>query len=197
MTEYRDMVAESDNLRAFITPDDNRDDSPRDWENLGTMACDHGRYVLGDKTDLAREVTAAMHEHTGEVVARWLRIYHGATVVLPLALYDHGGISMSVGYGGGWDSGLVGLIFDTPERREAWGPHETSVEDILRGEVATYDQHLTGDVWGYVVERRETWTNATGDTMHTWEQVDSCWGFYGSDDAKGEAQGAYDAELSA
>lgn len=64
-----------------------------------------------------------------------------------------------------------------------------------------------GEVYGWVVEERVTWTTprrtqlkitgnigalVTGpDTMTTWEQVDSCWGFYGLDDyLKSEAREA-------
>ena len=40
-------------------------------------------------------------------------------------------------------------------------------EEAIRGEVAEYDQYLTGQVYGYVIEDED------GD------HVDSCWGFIG------------------
>lgn len=52
----------------------------------------------------------------------------------------------------------------------------------LLGEVDTLNQYLAGDVYGYVV------TDSGG------EVVDSCWGFYGEDDARTEGQEAADYE---
>jgi hypothetical protein len=48
------------------------------------------------------------------------------------------------------------------------------IEEYLRSEVKTYDDYLTGQVYGYTVEKLD---NATGE----WEQEDSCWGFFGDD----------------
>ncbi|GAF98690.1 unnamed protein product, partial [marine sediment metagenome] len=41
------------------------------------------------------------------------------------------------------------------------------IEGYLKGEVETYDNYLTGYVFGYCIK------DADG------EDVDSCWGFYG------------------
>jgi hypothetical protein len=46
---------------------------------------------------------------------------------------------------------------------------------LLEIEVKTYDQYLTGDVYGYVVK------DPDGNC------VESCWGFFGGDDVKQEA----------
>lgn len=86
------------------------------------------------------------------------------TVMLPLRLFDHSGISMSVGTGahscdpGGWDSGQVGWIYVTREKiLKEWGGNRLTpafrkkAERLLRGEVETYDEYLTGNVWGYAV----------------------------------------------
>jgi hypothetical protein len=58
-----------------------------------------------------------------------------------------------------WDSGQVGVIWVTRETvlREYNCKYITKkimdkVRDCLREEVKQYDQHLTGDVWGYEIE---------------------------------------------
>jgi hypothetical protein len=51
---------------------------------------------------------------------------------------------------------------------------------VLAGEVKTFDQYLRGDVYGYVV------TDPDGN------EVDSCWGLYGIEDAEQEARSALD-----
>lgn len=98
-------------------------------------------------------------EGSGERVLdtyEYLRIERGARVILPLALIDHSGLSMWVGSGahphdpGGWDSGQVGVIFDTPAGvSECIGDDATDeqIEAALRGEVEVYDQYLRGDVF--------------------------------------------------
>jgi hypothetical protein len=105
----------------------------------------------------------------------------GATVVLPLGLLDHSGITMWIGGGShwsdsaGWDSGTVGFIYDTPEGREECGTPLDRIEEVLKSEVEVYDMELTGQVYGYVV--------APDD-----DDEDSCWGFYGMEDVTEEAK---------
>lgn len=138
----------------------------------------------------------------------WDRAYKLA-VILPLRLYDHSGITMSVGSGahwqdpGGWDSGQVGWIYATEEDAKTnWGIenwNETTERDgktitykefseiLLRGEVETYDQYLTGDVYGFKLIKKtpKTWVNKEDPTEEEEEideeEVDSCWGFHTSD----------------
>ena len=57
-------------------------------------------------------------------------------------------------------------------------------EALLRAEVETYDQYLTGDVYGYVVENTEG------------NNVDSCWSCFGLDYTKSEATNAGKWEAS-
>jgi hypothetical protein len=153
--------------RIRILPDESPE-SPREWDNLGSMACWHNRYTLGDEQprEEPREFRAALPE---------------GTVVLPLYLMDHSGLAMSVGpFGCPWDSGQVGLIYCTPESREAMGTPPELVEQVLRGEVETYSQFLGGDVWGFVCEERKAPCECC-ERDSEWEEVGSCWGFYGSD----------------
>ncbi len=161
--------------------------SPRDWDNLGTIACGHSRYTLGDE-----QIETGNFEGWDDVRASL--VADGARIILPLRLFDHSGISMSVGSGahphdpGGWDSGQVGFVYVTAAKlREEYSVKritraiETKAEEVLRAEVSTYNEYLTGDVYGYVIE------DPGG------EQVDSCWGYYGGADyCMTEAKSAVD-----
>ena len=143
-----------------IEPDNDPLD-PREWDNLGTMVCWHRRYSLGDKHEFSTPDDA------------WQEIKKDH-IVLPLYLYDHSGITMSTGsFGCQWDSGRVGYIYVSLEkvRKEYGWKHVTKkrrekILEHLRGEVETYDDFITGSVYGYRVEGAE----GVGD---------SCWGFYG------------------
>lgn len=151
---------------------DESPESPREWDNLGTMVCFHRRYNLGDEN--------TEFDNSPELLIEFLKQNKGKIIYLPLYLYDHSGISMSTGRGypfnDPWDSGQVGYIYVTYEkiRKEYRCKHVTKklvnrVIEYLRGEVETYDQYLTGDVYGYDVT-----CNQCG------ESIDSCWGFYGT-----------------
>lgn len=129
-------------------------------------------------------------------------------VMLPLYLYDHGGITMSTGsFSCQWDSGSVGFIYCSlktalcewgTKGQEALGwageasftlkpdgsKHtlREAVEKYLESEVEEYDQYLTGQVYGYIVEPENCSVNE-----------ESCWGFFGEIDyVKGEAESIAD-----
>lgn len=98
-------------------------------------------------------------------------------VVLPLNLYDHSGISMSVSSFTGrahhaeWDSGQVGWIVATPETiQKEYGdlsPESyAKAKTLLEGEVETYDLYLQGQCYGFRL-------------YENGEETDSCWGFLG------------------
>lgn len=111
------------------------------------------------------------------------RAFDAGFIALPLYLYDHSGITMNTGgFNCPWDSGCVGVIVCDREtiKREFNGDEEKAYA-ALRVEVETYDQYLTGDVWGFIAEEREVDDDSDLDDDEGWEHVDSCFGFYGSD----------------
>lgn len=158
---------------------DDDPESPRDWDNLGTMICFHKKYTLGDDSHKLK------HEDFDgwASMEAFLRKDHGAAVVLPLFLIDHSGLSMSTkDFADPWDSGQVGFIYVTKERAlKEYGVKRLSpkqlakITEVLKSEVATYDQYLRGDVWGYVIKDKD------GD------EAGSCWGHYGHDYCVDEA----------
>lgn len=156
-------------------------ESPREWDNLGTMVCFHRRYNLGDDHGF----------HDSEDVRDFLRQYN--CIVLPLYLYDHSGITMSCApFSCPWDSGQVGIIYVEIEQvKKEWGwkrltkKRREKIEKLLRSEVKTYDDYLTGNIFGYQVERFG-------------EDIDSCWGYYGDPEKSGiieEAKSAVDYDI--
>lgn len=163
---------------------DNDSESPRDWDNIGTMVCFHNRYSLGDKHDLSKEMFNGWEE-----LRRHLIKEERAVVILPLYLYDHSGITMNTtGFSCPWDSGQVGYIYATREdilkNVSCGGKRLTKAlkdkaKEILEAEVKTYNQYLTGDVYGFIVDK---------DT----DYEDSCWGFYGIEDLKKEVEHSVD-----
>ena len=184
------LVAKAEDERYVleIHTDDDPENPRREFDNLGTMVCWHNNYVLGDKHSYGDPrsfmESAAMfggmsYERATEVDDTKLqRFVERDFIVLPLYLYDHGGITMSVGgFSDPWDSGQVGWIYVTKAKaREEYGVKRLTkkllerIEGYLTGEVEVYDQYLSGDVYGFVLKDKQDEKNE-----------DSCWGFYGSD----------------
>lgn len=116
-------------------------------------------------------------------------------VLLPVYLYDHSGITIrTTPFSCPWDSGRVGLIYVTKAQvREAFGVKRISAKTLerarqgLEGEVGEFNQYLTGDVYGYIVERVPLDEDGFEQDDEA-EELDSCWGFYGHDYATSEAQ---------
>ncbi len=159
---------------------DSSPDSPRTWDNLGTMVCFHKRYDLGDKTDYRSEDYDSWDELRQGIIDN-----EGEVFMLPLYLYDHSGITISTRpFNCNWDSGQVGYIFVSKNKVKKEGIDETKVLDYLKGEVETYDQYLTGDVWGYRVYEVETCSLGHEHKV----LVDSCWGFFGEEYAEKEGR---------
>lgn len=188
-------------LRLTVQYDDDPhpDNNPRTWDSkIGVLFTPHSRYTLGDD-DVPADIRRAFDHYAGrgrhgrgaEMFARYLRVYHGATVVLPVGLIDHSGLSMYVGGGahlsdpGGWDSGTIGFTWDTPADRAEIGPTATPerMRESLVAEVETYDQWLRGDIYGYVIERV---VRCDHGAEHR-ETLESLWGMFGQDYAEAEA----------
>jgi hypothetical protein len=167
---------------------DNDPESPRNWDNLGTMICHHRRYDLGDKHDY----DAKHYNNWGEMEQAIVK-ENNAGVILPLYLYDHSGITISTSpFGCNWDSGKIGFIYVSKEKmlKEYGGKIVTEklkerVRGYLENEVIIYDQYLRGDVYGYKISKV-----STCDMGHEHkEELESIWGYYGdSDECMEEAE---------
>ena len=170
----------SNNRKLEIHTDD-IPDSPRGWDNNGTMVCFHKRYDLGDKHGYKSSDFSGWDELEAHI-----REDHDVVVILPLYLMDHSGITIRTNSdqfracdSAGWDWGQVGFIFASRESLKNGGhPDDVDIEKVetwLRGEVKTYDQYLRGDIYGFQVRELCEHCGSDGDV------VDSGWGFYGSD----------------
>ncbi|WP_018878708.1 hypothetical protein [Thioalkalivibrio sp. ALE28] len=167
-------------------------DSPREWALQ--VACKFNPSIedqverfadrLWDRLDSTEpRLEKRLHEHSQQVIQfqqeKVDAILDRYMIMVPLYLYDHSGVTMSTRpFSCPWDSGQVGWIYVTREdARRAFGwkrlspRREARIRSILEAEVATYDQYLQGEVYGYVVYENGV-------------EVDSCWGFFS--DAFGE-----------
>ncbi len=157
--------------------------NPRtEWDNLGIMLCRHKRYTLGDEV-ASKEIPWGDFDSWQDAKDYILNKYE-VGVILPLYLYDHSGITMNTtGFSCGWDSGQVGFIISTKDKmKKEYNKKRISkqlsdrVEEYLKGEVKSYDQYLTGDVYFYRIED----SNGT--------ELDSCSGNFGYAEVKEDCE---------
>lgn len=224
---------------------DENPESPREWDNIGTMVAAVPRHMFGDEQvddleewemDLALECEPSLEEtlewwngpgyeklqatmmnklvkRLGDSIlvvksdierieAQAFRLAEEkkrnaitraidkhVAVMLPLRFTDYGGgqclIHMNSHRPNGW-------IYVTKERlRKECGWNRISqarlakVEEWLEGEVETYNDYLAGQVFGFVVVKKETCPTCG----HTEEMVvDGCAGFYDLAEAMKEAE---------
>lgn len=155
---------------------------PRGDDNLGIIVCWHKRYVLGDKHEF----------QTPSDFELWLK--ENKAVVLPIYMYDHSGISLSTNNGypfnDRWDAGQVGFIYVTYETlkdeysvKRVTGKLVSKARTMLENEISTYNQFLSGEVYGFNLYTTEN-CKCCGHEIKT--DKDSCWGFYSIDDILNE-----------
>lgn len=135
-------------------------ESPRKWDNLGTIYSNHREYnpdghSIDELGDLMDDILANLNEN----------YYY-----LPIYAYIHSGIALSVGdnsypFNDRWDSGLFGFIAITKDKAIKLGYDEEKILKYLEGEVEILNRFYDGEVYGYEILNQYD------------EEVDSCWGF--------------------
>ena len=154
-----DQTLEYRGFTMKIDQDCGEEFNPRQWDNLGTIACTSGKYrEIGDIGLDSIELTDKYYR-------------------LPLYVYDHGGITISTTpFNCQWDSGCIGYIYVTQDQiKKEYGieevdeEHENRAMNILRNEIEIYDKYIRGEVYGVVCNIENA--------------MDSCVGFYSEEDA--------------
>lgn len=196
MPDYVVYKEEYKGLTIKILPDDDPQASdPMDWDMLGKQMYWHRRMNLGhgyketNKYDvqewLEREIDDDVYEIWQEKHSRrigyvpfLMELFEKKNLVIPVHAYEHGGITISAsGRRSGWDSfdsGQLGFVYvshvdilaEFGKKRITKNLLERA-EKVLIAEVSSYDDYLTGQVYGYIIEDENG------------EQLDSCWGFLG------------------
>ena len=92
---------------------------------------------------------------------RYLRIFHDGNLVE---------------YGPNQGTDYTYVAYVTRTLWEAWG----NTGEVGKADLNEYRAWVEGDVYGVIVEELTTWTKSdSSETRESWEEVDSCFGFYG------------------
>lgn len=151
----------------------------KDMSFLGKLCLLHRRYDLWNDTTYKED----QFSNWGDL-EETLREEYDAVVILPVFMYDHGGITVSTKpFSCRWDSGQVGYTFITREDfTKEYGEvtlgnvqeKTAKAESLLIAELEVYSKYLEGDIYQYII-------------MKNGEIMDSLGGFYDLDDCKKEA----------
>lgn len=171
-------------------------ESPREWDNLGTIYSNHRRYSPDghDIEELIRDVDGNIYDS----VIPW-DLIEKKYYFLKVWMYEHSGVAFRTGesnpWGSGWmawDSGLFGVIaVKKSDACKEYGKKRAckSVEEralkCLECEIEAYDKFASGQVYFYeILDENE-------------EVIDSCFGFDDIDYCLEEAKGMvdYDYEI--
>jgi hypothetical protein len=119
------------------------------------------RYILGNKKIDRFSKEELIAEHQNDPIL----------AILPMYAYIHSGVTVSTEpFGCQWDSGQSGWAYITQSSADKMGYEGLSteeLEDIIRQEVKSYDNYLTGQVYLYDVQ------DLDGSSL------ESCGGFIG------------------
>jgi len=172
LDDYKVETVEREGFSLTVYWDDTPE-SPREWDNLSTLVCESRDYSLGDVNP--RYSSDDIEESAREDASG------GVYLLARFVDYGSGGARFYVED----DPELANCyLYVTPERiRAEYGTDDNAARlraaDLLRGEVETMDTYVSGEVYGWAVERDG-------------EDVDSVWGFYGLDYAREEGSRALD-----
>ncbi len=138
---------------------------------------------LYDQSGSSDEADRLIDSQVDKLIDKAVRAVRAGHVILPLYLYDHSGITMRTGpFNCIFDSGQVGWIVCDNEtiEREFNGDRELA-EKCLESEVSVYDNYLTGNVYGFIVEETDEFDEDGEPIWDDCDELDSCWGFFGDD----------------
>lgn len=170
--------------------------SPREDCCLGKIAYKHSRFRLSDEEisdpiEWLEDMLGIQNsfKYTDERLSELEQKFYVKYIALPIFMYEHGNVAIrTTPFGCRWDSGKVGYIYisKADALKEYGGKIVTkklreTIEGYLSGEIDTYSQYLSGDVYGFRVLEVEADEDGEFDEDDESNEIDSCWGFYGTD----------------
>ena len=163
------MEVHREDYKGYAIRIEHDDDGPNpytDYDHFGTFYHWHRRGFFGEDYS---------HKQS-ELKALLDALIEDGGVAVPVWLYEHSGQTIRAGdanpFTCPWDSGQVGFWCAAKQQidEEFGGDTEKAIK-CIKGEVSTMDDYITGNCYGYVIEKDG-------------EHQDSCWGFLGDYNAE-------------
>jgi hypothetical protein len=125
---------------------DSTPESPREWDNSGTIITNEkNKGYFGLNKDNENDKVHWDDDCMRSYIKWWLSEYEG--ICLPLYIYEHSGVSLSVGKPITEVCKADGYIL---AKKDAYVSGE-NIEKCLKGEIEILGQYVSGTVWGFSV----------------------------------------------
>ena len=177
-------------------------DSPREWANLGTILVSPNKshWIASASPDGVVDTSIPLgknpYEHWDNIRREQLKLKKSdIAIAYPITKYEHGEISLQLGYKSGWDYTVSGFVYVTKETlRKEYGVTRITksviarAESCLQDELDTLTRWLNGHCYGWQIKEY-----AITDDGLDWEEVDvldACWGYFDQDYAFGSMKDA-------
>ena len=172
--------------------------NPREWANLGTIliAPNKSHWIASrdDVVDTSIPLGNNPYEHWNNLRREQLKLKKSdIAIAYPITKYEHGEISLQLGYKQGWDYGVVGFVYVTKEQvRKCYGVDRITKSIIeratscLQDELDTLTRWVNSDCYGWQIKEY-----ALDDDGLDWEEVDTldaCWEYFGKEQALDDMQ---------
>ena len=177
---------------------DQHADNPREWANLGTILIAPSKSHWIANRDSAVDTSIPLgnnpYEHWNNLRREQLKLKKSdIAIAYPITKYEHGEISLQLGYKQGWERGVVGFVYVTKEQvRKCYGVDRITKSIIeratncLQAELDMLTRWLNGYVYGWQIKEY-----ALTDDGLDWEEVDTldaCWGYFDKEQALDDMQ---------
>lgn len=120
-----------------------------------------------------------LHGYEGEVGG--LKDDFGRTRVYPFSAHVHSGVSLFLGIGSGWDTGVIGFLCIDKDKTKKAGvkfSKKYTKEKYLEEYIEAWNKYMNEPCYHYEVEKREDLYNKHGEIVdERWVFVDSCGGY--------------------
>jgi hypothetical protein len=189
-----DTLIESETLRVRVVPDMDPSEPYNDGGSPIVRLDWSFRWEAWTVEQITAITSYELPEEILDTIGKHLNENGAGVDTLTLALEPHG-ITTVVSY----NSGIYTYVtFDPPDWREQMGltdEYLAAHPEVKPASLDEYRAYIEGECYGYVLEELVTWTRDSARsyapeerTRETWEELDSCWGFYGSEYIEEEAR---------
>ena len=171
--------------------------SPNDWEDETLfLVYDHRQFTVKRDGFEPRDVYNYLEDCHEQVENNTYDKYW----IFPVEAYIHSGVSLSLFSGTKqcrWDSSVSGYILASKEEFKDLETAKTAAKGLIK----TWNQYLSGEIYGFIIEKPNTYYTIIKENLDKildgnnyvdidefysnsteevdWEEIDSCWGYYG------------------